>query len=87
MRNITISEDIKTTEEDSAEDNMRWRLAMFPLFHYNYDTYAYSERYNSVPKGSDLLFTDYKTNNMLKLPDTKKIKIQGQTYVEGFFGI
>lgn len=83
MRNITISEDIKTIEEDSAEDNMRWRLSMFPLFHRNYDTYAFSERYNSVPRGNEELFVDYKTNQILKLPETKTIKYQGQTITEG----
>lgn len=83
MRNITISEDIKTVEEDSAEDNMRWRLSMFPLFHVNYDTYAFSERYNSVPRGADDLYVSYKTNQIIKLPEAKTIKYNGQTIVEG----
>ena len=83
MRNITISEDIKTIEEESAEDSMRWHIGMFPLFHRNYDTYTFSERYTKVPKGSDEVYTSFKTNEMLKLPDTKVIKIQGQSYTEG----
>ena len=83
MRNITISEDIKTVEEDSAEDNMRWRLSMFPLFHRNYDTYAFSKRYDTVPRGSEELFVDYKTNQILKLPKTETITLYGQKQVTG----
>jgi len=83
MRNITVSEDIKTIEEDSAEDNMRWRLSMFPLFHRNYDTYAFSERYNSVPKGTEDLFVSYKTNEIIKLPKAKTYRYQGQEITEG----
>lgn len=83
MRNITISEDIKTIEEESAEDNMRWRLSMFPLFHRNYDTYAFSERYNSVPQAQDELYCSYKTNEIIKLPEAKTIKYNGQSITEG----
>ena len=83
MRNITISEDIKTIEDESAEDSMRWRLSMFPLFHRNYDTYAFSERYNTVPRGDEEVFTQYKTNQILKLPQTTTIKYYGQTFIEG----
>jgi len=68
MRNITVSEDIKTIEDDSAETNMRWKVGLFPLFYSNYDTYAFSERYNSVPKGLLLYFKQYKTNKIMDLP-------------------
>ena len=68
MRNMTISEDVKTIEEKSTEDNMRTRFGMFPLFHKNYDTYAFSERYSTVPQGATYYYTKYKTNHMLILP-------------------
>ena len=68
MRNITISEDIKTIEDDSAETNMRWRIGLFPLFRKKYDTYAFSERYNSVPRMTTVFHTKYKTNKITALP-------------------
>ena len=68
MRNITISEDIKTIEDDSAETNMRWRFGLFPLFKKKYDTYAFSERYNSVPKMTTVFHSKYKTNKITALP-------------------
>jgi hypothetical protein len=68
MRNITVSEDIKTIEDDSAETNMRWKVGLFPLFYSNYDTYAFSERYNSVPRGLLIYFNKYKTNKIMDLP-------------------
>ena len=68
MRNITISEDIKTIEDDSVETNMRWRIGLFPLFRKKYDTYAFSERYNSVPRMITVFHTKYKTNKITQIP-------------------
>lgn len=83
MRNISISEDIKVIEQNSTEDNMRTRVGLFPLFHRNYDTYAFSERYLTVPVGNDYVFLGYKTNEILEIPKTEKIKYQGQVSVTG----
>jgi hypothetical protein len=85
MRNITVSEDIKTIEEDSAEDNMRTALSMFPLFYRNYDTYAFSQRYVTVPYGPYRIFMSFKTNEILTLPHTEKITYQGVTKIKGLF--
>lgn len=74
MRNITVSEDIKTIEDDSAETNMRWKIGLFPFFYVNYDTYAFSERYNSVPKGLLVFFNKYKTNKIMDLPHAIQTK-------------
>jgi len=74
MRNITVSEDIKTIEDDSAETNMRWKIGLFPLFWNRYDTYAFSNRYNSVPSGINMFFTQYKTNKILDLPHAIQTK-------------
>ena len=87
MRNITISEDIKTIEDESAEDSMRWRLGLFPLFTQTYDTYAFSQRYDSVPSGSRLLYISYKTNKIINIPKTQTIKISGQQYTEGLLPV
>jgi len=83
MRNITVSEDIKTIEDESAEDNMRWHLSMFPLFHRDYDTYFGSNRYNTVPRGQDSVYTGFKTNAILKVPSVKVTRYMGQESVEG----
>lgn len=80
MRNITISEDIKTVENDSAETNMRTRIGIFPLFMRQYDTYSFSERYNTVPHGSLDLYLKYKTKLIMDLPYayTKQNDIYGE---------
>jgi hypothetical protein len=70
MRNITISEDIKTIEADSVEDNYRTRLGFF-IGRPRYDTYAFSERYQSVPKGSNKTWKKFKTNVIMKVPKDK----------------
>jgi hypothetical protein len=70
MRNITISEDIKTIEADSVEDNYRTRLGFF-IGRPRYDTYAFSERYQSVPKGQDKTWKKFKTNVIMKVPKDK----------------
>ena len=66
-RNVTLSDDIKTVEENNAEDNMRLIIGFMPLFRH-YDTYCYSNRYDTVPKGEDIRFTRLKTNECLIAP-------------------
>lgn len=83
MRNLTISEEVKAVSDESAEDSMRWKVGLFPLFHRNYDTYAYSKRYDSVPEGDDLIYTTYKTNELIKLPKTTITRVYGQNHVSG----
>lgn len=87
MRNITISEDIKTIEDESAEDSMRWRLGLFPLFNQTYDTYAFSNRYNTVPMGVNSIYISYKTNKIINIPKTNTIKVNGTTYTEGLLNV
>jgi len=72
MRNITISEDIKTIEKDSVEDNYKTRLGVF-LGKPRYDTYAFSERYASVPKGKDTTWKKFKTNVIMKVPKDRHL--------------
>lgn len=79
MRNITISEDIKTIEEESAEDNYRKRLGFF-IGKPRYDTYAFSERYSTVPYGNDIYWNKFKTNVIMKVPKDKVIQKKVITY-------
>ena len=72
MRNITISEDIKTIEKDNAEDNYKTRLGVF-LGKPRYDTFAFSERYSSVPKGNDQKWKKFKTNVIMKVPKDRHL--------------
>ena len=80
MRNITVSEDIKTIEDESAEDSMRWRIGLLPIFYSRYDTYAFSDRYLTVPVGLLKHFDQYKTNKIMDLPfaNSYKNEIHGQ---------
>ena len=67
VRNVTLSDDVKTVEENNAEDNMRLSIGFMPLYRH-YDTYCYSNRYNTVPKGKDFRFKKLKTNECLIAP-------------------
>lgn len=83
MRNMTISEDIKTIETDIVESNMRWRLGIFPLFGKRYDTYAFSERYSTVPKGEDIQHYKFKTNEIMKMPVAETLKTKEGSEIKG----
>lgn len=72
-RNITVSDEVKVTEESNAEDNMRLIIGLFPLLRH-YDTWCYSGRYDSVPSGEDRRFSKLKTNECLIAPRGKQKK-------------
>lgn len=65
VRNISISEEIKTIEEEDTEDNMTYKIGLIPL-NRHYDTYCYSKRYNSVPISPFTAHNQLKTNTLLK---------------------
>lgn len=68
IRELSLSEDIKTIEEQNSEDNMKVTIGLFP-FRKRYDTYCYSERYNSVPYTSiNEVFLGLKRYSLLKVP-------------------
>lgn len=73
IRNITLSEEIKTVEENNTEDNMRTYYGFFPLFR-TYDTYCYSERYKHVPKLSFERHNSMKTERCIVAPKGKQEK-------------
>ena len=72
-RNTTLSDDVKTIEEGNSEDNMRLIIGFMPLFRH-YDTYCYSNRYNTVPSGEEKVFDSLKTNECLIAPYGKEEK-------------
>lgn len=49
VRNISVSEEIKTIEEQNTEDNMKLLIGLLPHFR-AYDTHCYHCRYVGVPK-------------------------------------
>lgn len=65
VRNISISEEIKTIEQEDTEDNMTYKIGLIP-FSRHYDTYCYSKRYDTVPKVQFNTHTQLKTNTLMK---------------------
>ncbi len=73
IRNISISEEIKTIEEQNTEDNMRTLIGFMPSKGL-YDTYCYSERYNTVPLHEEKKYKKLKKNTLLSVSLIKKEK-------------
>ncbi|MBQ7412275.1 MAG: hypothetical protein IJW10_05175 [Clostridia bacterium] len=73
VRNISISEEIKTIETEDVEDNMSTLIGVLPIFCKRYDTYCYSGRYETVPEAENICYNRLKTNKVIKCPrDTVK---------------
>ena len=72
-RNLTISEEIKTIEQNNTEDNMRTLIGFMP-WRKRYDTYCYSERYNTVPYEDEHMWCRLKTNRMIACPSKAAAK-------------
>lgn len=68
VRNISISEEIKTIETEDVEDNMSTLFGFLPIFCRRYDTYCYSGRYETVPCGQEYTYKLLKTNKVIKCP-------------------
>lgn len=74
IRELSLSEDIKTIEEQNSEDNMKVTIGLFPL-RKRYDTYCYSERYKSVPYAKiNEVFDGLKRYSLLKVPKREVYK-------------
>jgi len=71
IRNLSISEDIKVVEDANKEDMSTHRFGVHPFWPFakSYDTYAFSERYVTVPKGELTQYKGYKTNHIMSLPN------------------
>ena len=74
VRNISVSEEIKTIEEEDTEDNTTLLLGFMPLFK-RYDTYCYIEKYNPVPKAAESRFVRLKRNRLLDVPKARVKKL------------
>ena len=70
VRNISISEEIKTVEEQDTEDNMTLLWGFMPLFK-RYDTYCYSERYRTVKGWKERIYSRLKKCQLLTMPKTR----------------
>ena len=68
-RRFHITEDIKTVEDKFAEDSTKLVIGLFPFFFKKFDTYAFSERYKSVPLKPYKTYYGYKTNEILEMPE------------------
>lgn len=72
-RNISISEEIKTIETNNKEDNMRNLFGIMPR-RWNFDTYCYSVRYDSVPYNYENYYDSLKTHHLLDYPKSTRVK-------------
>ena len=70
VRNISISEEIKTIEEEDTEDNMTTLFGLLGFLKH-YDIYCYSGRYKTVPAWRERVYKSYKKNNLLTVPETR----------------
>ena len=83
VRNISISEEIKTVEELDTEDNMTTKIGFMPLFLKRYDTYCYSERYITVPHRKLLTYNELKKYNLLTVSKKQRQKLTTNEKPEG----
>ncbi len=67
VRNISVSEEIKTIEEQDTEDNMTALFGILP-FYRRYDTHCYSPRYDYVPESAAEQHKTMKKLDILRLP-------------------
>jgi hypothetical protein len=75
VRNISVSEEIKTVEEKNAEGNFSTLIGLLNPFRKSYDTYCYSDRYNTVPLVKTRKYSSYKKMNLLTCPRKRVAKL------------
>lgn len=73
-RNVCVSEEIKTIEDQNLEDEYKTVIGFVPFLKL-YDTYCYSDRYLRVPKECPEWWKQYKTNVIMECPDKVKEKL------------
>lgn len=71
VRNISVSEEIKTIEEQDTEDNMTMYFGLMPLVR-RYDTYCYSHRYDRVTRKNDQKHEGLKQDKILRINKKKQ---------------
>lgn len=78
VRNITVSEEIKTIEEQDTEDNMTLLIGLMPWFR-SYDTHCYYCRYEGVPKLLENVHISMSMMDLLRIPKGKMSAKTGRT--------
>ena len=66
VRNISVSEEIKTIEEQDTEDNMTTLLGVMP-FYPRYDTHCYAGRYDRVEVAKEAKHKGFRTDKILRI--------------------
>lgn len=77
VRNISVSEEIKTIEEQDAEDNMTTMFGLLPLKK-RYDTYCYAPRYDYVPEGVPERHKVLTKLDILRLPKREVVSLDSR---------
>ena len=75
VRNISVSEEIKTIEEQNTEDNMKLLIGLLPRFR-AYDTHCYHCRYVGVPS---LVEDVHVSMSMMDILTMTKAKLTAKT--------
>lgn len=75
VRNISVSEEIKTIEEQNTEDNMKLLIGLLPHFR-AYDTHCYYCRYVAVP---EVLEHIHVSMSMMDILTMTKAKLTAKT--------
>ncbi|MBQ8407725.1 MAG: hypothetical protein IJY39_02540 [Clostridia bacterium] len=70
VRNISVSEEIKTIEEQDTEDNMTTLFGFLPRFR-RYDTHCYAHRYDRVPTAAENVHSGLTTDKILRMSKAK----------------
>lgn len=79
VRNITVSEEIKTVEEQNTEDNMSTKFGFLPLRR-RYDTYCYYPRYEYVEDGDPKPHEHMYRLSLLKIPKKELSKLDDKIF-------
>ena len=78
VRNISVSEEIKTVEEQDTEDNMTLLIGLIPFFR-AYDTHCYYCRYAAVPEALEEIHVSMSMMDILRMPRTQLMAKTGRT--------
>ena len=74
VRNISVSEEIKTIEEQDTEDNMTTLMGLMPWFR-RYDTHCYAHRYDRVQASAETVHPQLTTDKVLRMSKGKVVTI------------
>jgi len=81
VRNISVSEEIKTIEEQNAEDNTRILFGLLP-FGRKYDTWCYAPRYEYVPDVEPEHHVEFTKLDILRLPKKELLTLDTRIQAE-----